>query len=101
MRIGDVHGAPPPGGEAKSKYLVAFEKIRASLVGRCVRRHPDFQAAANWSKTGRPFEAFSDASDIGWAMVLTQRDRPHGTPKIIAIVSKAFTDTQLRWSAME
>ena len=32
---------------------------------------------------------------------MTQRDRPHGTPRIIAIVSKACTDTQLRWSAME
>ena len=71
----------------EDQYLVAFEKIRASLVSHCVRHHLDFEAAARWEKTGRPFEAFSDASDIGWAVVLTQRERPRGTPLITALMS--------------
>ena len=46
-------------------------------------------------------ELFIDASDYGWAAVLCQRLHPHGVPKIIPIISKAFDPTQLRWSAME
>ena len=42
-----------------------------------------------------------DASDYGWAAVLTQRMEPHGPPKIIDIIAKGFDDVQLRWSAME
>ena len=63
--------------------------------------HPDVQAAAHPELSGRPFEIFVDASDYGWAAVLTQREEPHGAPKIIDIIAKGFQDAQLRWSAME
>ena len=46
-------------------------------------------------------EMFVDASDYGWAGVLTQRVTPHGAPKILSMIAKAFDSTQQRWSAME
>ena len=66
-----------------------------------VLHHPDYVAASVPWKSGRPFEIFVDASDYGWSAVLCQRPKPHAAPKIIHIISKAFSDTQLRWSAME
>ena len=63
--------------------------------------YPDFKAASNPDDSGRPFEMFIDASDYGWAAVLTQQLEPHGTPKIIAVVAHPFNATQQGWSAME
>ena len=63
--------------------------------------HPDYAAAQDPAKSGRPLEVFIDASDFGWAAVLCQRLKPRGAPKIISVISKAFDPTQLRWSAME
>ena len=71
------------------------------LAKHVVLRHVDYNAAANPDVSGRPLEIFFDASDYGWAAVLTQRETPHGAPKIISIVAKGFSDVQLRWSAME
>ena len=64
-------------------------------------RHIDYEAAANPEASGRPLELFIDASDYGWAAVLTQRLKPHEAPKIISMITKSFNDTQLAWSAME
>ena len=83
------------------KYENAFNKIRLCLSRDVILLHPDYNAAARPDQTGRPFEIFVDASDYGWAAVLCQRPAPHVAPKIIAIISRAFNDTQLRWSAME
>ena len=83
------------------KYRNAFLEVRKGLSRNAMLVHPDFEAAARPDLTGRPFENFIDASDFGWAAVLTQRPSPHAAPKIIAMIAKAFTDTQLRWSAME
>ena len=66
------------------------------LARDVVLHHPDFSAAAKPMESGRPFEIFIDASDDGWAAVLTQRDTPHGTPKIVSVVAKGFQDVQLR-----
>ena len=66
-----------------------------------VLRQPDYVAASKPWATGRPFEIFVDASDYGWCAVLCQRPKPHAAPMIIGMISKAFSDTQLRWSAME
>ena len=59
------------------KYENAFKEIRKMLL------HCGF----------RP--------DYGWSVVLCQRARPHAAPKIICIHAKAFSDTQLRWSAVK
>jgi len=83
------------------KYRNAFLEVRKGLSRSAILVHPDFEAAARPDLTGRPFENFIDASDFGWAAVLTQRPAPHAVPKIIAMIAKAFSDTQLRWSAME
>ncbi len=45
-------------------------------------------------------EMFVDASDYGWSATLCQRVEHYGTPQIIAIIAKPFTDVQLRWSGM-
>ena len=85
----------------KKEHLEAFLKIRKSLSETVVLRHMDFDAAAHPEESGRPLEIFIDASDFGWCATLTQRLVPHGTPKIIAIIAKGFSDVQQRWSAME
>ena len=66
-----------------------------------VLHHVDYIAAARPDQSGRPLEMFVDASDFAWAACLRQRLEPHGTPKIVAVACKAFSDVQQRWSAME
>ena len=88
-------------GKDHPKYKTAVETLRTLLAESVVLYHPDFQAASRPEVSGRPFEIFIDASDYGWAAVLTQREEPHGTPKIIDVIAKGFSDVQLRWSAME
>ena len=63
--------------------------------------HPRLDEAAHPAESGCPFEMFIDASDYAWATVLTQREVPHGAPKIVSIKGKSFDSTQQRWSAME
>ena len=63
--------------------------------------NPDFAAAAEPWKTRRPFEAWFDASDMGWCVRLTQRDVAGGTPRTIAMISKSFIEEAIRWSACE
>jgi hypothetical protein len=77
----------------------AFKEIRKMLSKGAVLHHPDYVAASVPWESGRPFEIFVDASDYGWSVVLCQRPKPHAAPKIICILAKAFSDTQLRWSA--
>ena len=79
----------------------AFAKMKQMLNHGAVMHHPDFAAAQDPHASGRPFELFVDASDYGWCGTLCQALRPHGPPKIISMIAKAFKDTELRWSAME
>ena len=62
---------------------------------------PDFHAASRPWVTGRPCEVYIDASDLAWCVVLCQRSVPGGTPKIIGIVTKSFSDEATRWNAFE
>ena len=87
--------------DSDPKYLAAFIAIRTMLSRKVVLLHPDYIAASKPWETGRPFEIFVDASDYGWCAVLCQRPTPHAAPMIIGMISKGFSDTQLRWSAME
>jgi hypothetical protein len=79
----------------------AFLKIRTALSRDVVLNHMDHWAAAHPELSGRPLEMFIDASDYAWSATLTQRPAPHKAPKIIAVITKAFSEVQLRWSAME
>eukprot|EP00959_Pyramimonas_sp_CCMP1952_P449128 9404441-Pyramimonas_sp.AAC.1 len=63
--------------------------------------NPDYEAARDYVQSGRPFILFVDANDFGYSGVLCQADSVHGTPRPIAVLSKSFTDTQQRWTAME
>jgi len=84
-----------------AKYEFAFREIRKMLSKAAILHHPDYVAASVPWESGRPFEIFVDASDYGWCAALCQRPTPHKAPKIIGMIAKAFSDTQLRWSAME
>ena len=70
-------------------------------LDKCVLVNPDWGAAAKPWMSGRPFEVYIDASDMAWCVVLTQRPTPGGTPQIIAIISRGFSDEATRWSAFE
>ena len=83
------------------KYKSAFFAIRSMMAENVCVHHVDYEAAARPEVSGRPYEMFIDASDFGWCAVLCQRPTPGKAPKIVAIVAKAFTDVQQRWSAME
>ena len=63
--------------------------------------NPDYEAARDYIKTGRPFELSVDASDYGYSAVLCQRAEVHGTPRPIAVLSKSFDETKQRWTPME
>ena len=81
--------------QAARKWLIDL------ILDKCVIVNPDWEAAARPWKSGRPFEAFLDASDESWCVCLTQRPKPGGTPQIIAFICKSFTDEATRWSAFE
>ena len=70
-------------------------------IENCVLVYPDWEAASRPWVSGRPFEVYIDASDYAWCVVLCQRCTPGGTPKVIAIVSRSFSDEATRWSACE
>ena len=65
------------------KYNEAFLKLRTLLNKNCVLHHPRLDEAAHPEESGCPFKMFIDASDYAWAAVLTQREVPHGAPKIV------------------
>ena len=98
---GSGHVIDSKGQKIRCTYTEAFAKIRELLHAGAVLQHIDYEAAQDYKNTGRPLELFIDASDYGWCGCLTQRDSPHSAPRIVAIVAKAFDQTQLNWSAME
>ena len=73
------------------KYEEAFKKIGQAVAEDVVLAHPDFEAAAKPDESGRPFEAFFDASDYAWAANLTQRPELFVAPKIVQMAGAAFT----------
>ena len=48
-----------------------------------------------------PFEAYIDASDLAWCVVLCQRPEAQSAPQLIGVVSRGFSDEATRWSAFE
>lgn len=79
----------------------ARKRLITAVLKNCTIVTPDYEAAAKPFESGRPFEYFTDASDYGWRMVLTQRQTRSGTPQIVAVVVRSFTTTQLKWSTFE
>lgn len=92
----DADGVTP-----KKEMKDVWDSIRSSLAKHATLTHMDFGKAANPEKSGCPLEMFIDANDYGWAACLTQRLEPHAVSKIVLLISRSFSDTQLRWSAME
>lgn len=61
----------------------------------------DFDAAASYLSSGRPFERHADGSDSVWSCVLAQRETIHGTPRpVAAVASKSLLEGQQRWMLM-
>ena len=52
------------------------EWLMTQILEHCVITVPDWSAAARPWLSGRPFEAFLDASDTRWCVCLTQRLAP-------------------------
>ena len=83
------------------RKLLADGWLCDQTLEKVVLTNPDFAAASEPWRSGRPFEAWFDASDAGWCVCLTQRDVAGGTPRIIAMISRSFVDEATRWSAFE
>ena len=77
------------------KWLVSM------VLEPCILHTPDWKAAAWPWHSGRPFEAYFDASDLCWCVCLVQQDTPGGRPRIITFCCKSFVDEATRWSAFE
>ena len=83
------------------KAQEAAQALRHAVATHAPLVNPDYEAARDYVKTGRPFELFVDASDYGYSAVLCQRAEVHGTPRPIAVLSKSFDQTKQRWTPME
>ena len=57
----------------------ARKRLIEVVLDKCVLIQPDWKAAADPFKSGRPLEIFEDASDFGWCVTLAQRLVPMGT----------------------
>ena len=79
----------------------ALRDLRTSVAENVPLVNPDFAAAADYVRSGRPFEIYSDASDFGWSCVLAQRETVHGVPRPIAVAARSFMEVQQRWTPME
>lgn len=79
----------------------AKDALTKLILDKCTIVNPDFEAAGQPFDSGRPFEIFSDVSEYGWCVILTQRPVKGGTPKIIAVCVRSFTEAQIKWSAFE
>lgn len=63
----------------------ALRALRNAVATKTPLVNPDFDAAANYVYSERPFEIYADASDFGWSCVLAQRETIHGTTQPIAV----------------
>ena len=79
----------------------AREWLKSKLIEEVMLTTPDWKAAASPWDSGRPFEAFYDASDESWCVCLTQRAVPGGTPRPLGLIARTFDDVATRWSAFE
>ena len=64
--------------------VAASKALRAAVATHAPLVNPDFAAAVDYIRTGRPFMIFVDASDYGYAATLCQAEKTHGTPRPIA-----------------
>ena len=72
-----------------------------NTLDRVVLTAPDFKAAGEPWNSGRPFEAYLDASDEAWCIVLCQLATAAGTPRPVGMVCRSFPEPASRWSAFE
>ena len=90
----DAYKSDKAAHEAR-EWLISQTLEKATLV------QPDWQAAAQPWKSGRPFLIFIDASSVAWCSALCQQDKAGGPPRIIAFVSRGFDKLAQNWSAFE
>ena len=76
----------------------AREWLISQTLEKAVIVQPDWEAAAQPSRSGRPFLLFIDASSVAWCACLCQQEKPGGTPKIIAFVSRGFDNVAQNFS---
>ena len=69
----------------------AFEELKMALTSDTIMAHPDPK---------KPFRLYTDASEVAVGAVLTQVD-DDGVERPIHYVSKGFSTSQRRWSAIE
>ena len=67
------------------KAQEATGNLRNAVAAQAPLTNPDYEAARDYIKTGRPFMLFVDASDYGYAAVLCKAEEVHGTPRPIAV----------------
>ena len=79
----------------------AREWLISKMIENVVLVQPDWKAAGRPWESGRPFEAFFDASDLAWSVTLTQRVTPGGTPRPIGMKARTFEEAATRWCAFE
>jgi hypothetical protein len=70
----------------------ARQWLVSNTVAKVILVSPDWEAAAHPWISGRPFEAYLDASDEAWCIALCQRESPRGTPRPIATVREGFLE---------
>ena len=78
-----------------------FDKLISSIVDDAVLTWPDWEAAKEFTTSGRPFEIFVDASQYAIGCVLTQRASRDGPPRPIAVFSTALSPVQMRWDVFD
>ena len=79
----------------------SFSAMRSACARSVGIATIDYIAAADPSNSGRPLEAFIDASDIGWGLTLTQRQTPGGLHVPVAVYNRSWTATEQAWSTFE
>ena len=88
LRTYPKNGADLAKYDSDSEPPSARQWLIDQVLTECVLVAPNWGAVARPWGSGCPFEAFLDASDERWCLVLCQRDKPGGPPLIIAFFCK-------------
>ena len=90
---------PDDYGDLSPQQQESFEQLKKLAGEYTLLTVPDYEAAKNWEKTGRPFEVFLDASLYGIGAMLAQVDPELHKHRPVAFLSRSLTPTQQAWPA--
>ena len=90
---------PDDFGDLEPKQRESFDELRRLAGEYTMLTVPDYEAAREWEKTGRPFEIFLDASLYGIGAMLAQVDKALMTHRPISFLARSLTPTQQAWPA--